>query len=118
MHSLYRSFLHSAAGWSHALRNERAVRCEVVVLAVALPAALLVTADNWRRLFLVGVLVATLAVEFLNTSIEKLADHVRPEIHPEIKIVKDLGSAAVLMMLVLSGLVWLLAVSERIIAAH
>jgi diacylglycerol kinase (ATP) len=118
MERLIRAFRHSAAGWSHALRHEKAVRQEVTVLAAALPVAFLLTPDNWHRLALIGVLLAVLAVEFLNTAIEKLADHVRPEIHPEIRVVKDLGSVAVLMSLTLAGLVWLVALWERFGPAH
>jgi diacylglycerol kinase (ATP) len=116
MDRIARAFFHSAAGWTHALRTEAAVRQEVVVLAAALPAALLLTSDNWKRVALVGVILLTLAIEFLNTAIEALADHVRPEIHPDIKVVKDLGSAAVFMTLVLAGVVWLLAIFERLAA--
>ena len=54
------------------------------------------------------------AVELLNTSIEKLCDHVTPQIHPTIKIVKDMGSAAVLCALLIAGLVWLAALAERL----
>jgi diacylglycerol kinase (ATP) len=116
MDRIARAFFHSAAGWTHALRTEAAVRQEVVVLAAALPAALLMTSDNWKRVALVGVILLTLAVEFINTALEALADHVRPEVHPDIKVVKDLGSAAVFMTLVLAGVVWLLAIFERLVA--
>jgi diacylglycerol kinase (ATP) len=114
MDRIYRAFFNSAAGWRYALRNEKAVRQEVAVLALSLPASFVVTDDNWHRLALVGVLLIVLAVEFVNTAIEKLADHVRPDIHPEIKVVKDLGSAAVFMGLVLAALVWLVAIVERV----
>jgi diacylglycerol kinase (ATP) len=114
MERILAAFRHSAAGWRHALRTEAAVRQEVAVIALALPASMLLTDDNWHRLALVGVLLLVLAVEFLNTAIEKLADHVRPDIHPEIKVVKDLGSVAVLTIIVLAGLVWALALVERI----
>ena len=89
------------------------MRQEVVVLAAAIPAAFWLTEDNWKRLALIGVILIILAIEFLNTAIEALANHVRPEIHPDIKVVKDLGSAAVFMTLVLASVVWLLAGLER-----
>ena len=117
MERILAAFRHSAAGWRHALRTEAAVRQEVAVIALSLPASMLVTPDTWHRLALVGTLLLVLAVEFLNTAIEKLADHVRPDIHPEIKIVKDLGSAAVLTSIALAGMVWLVALVERV-AAH
>lgn len=108
------AFANSLAGLSHALRTERAVRQEAFALALAVPLAFVIGAGLWQRVALVGVVLLVLAAELLNTSIEKLADHVTPEIHPQIKIVKDLGSAAVLCALALAGLVWLAAVAERL----
>jgi len=110
---IIKAFFNSVAGWRHAVASEAAVRQELVVLILALPTAFLLTEDWWKRLALIGVLLIVLAVEFLNTAIEALCDHVRPEIHPQIKIIKDLGSTAVFLSLALAGLTWLLALAER-----
>jgi len=40
---------------------------------------------------------AVLAAEMFNTAIERLADHLHPERHPQIRIVKDCAAAAVLI---------------------
>ncbi|MBM3608576.1 MAG: diacylglycerol kinase, partial [Alphaproteobacteria bacterium] len=68
----------------------------------------------WQRIALIGVMLIILAVELLNTCVEKLCDHVTPERHPQIKAVKDMGSAAVFCALALAGLVWLAALAERL----
>jgi len=49
-----------------------------------------------------------------NTAVEKLADHVTPEEHDEIRRIKDFGSAAVFCALCLAGLVWLAALAVRL----
>jgi len=49
----------------------------------------------------------------LNTAIEKLSDHVTPEHHIQIGIIKDAASAAVFCLLLLAGLVWLAAIAVR-----
>ena len=49
----------------------------------------------------------------LMAGIEALADHVTPERHPQIGLVKDFGSGAVLCTLVLAGLLWGAALVER-----
>ena len=36
----------------------------------------------------------------MNTAVEHLADHLHPEIHPSIRIVKDCAAAAVLVAVV------------------
>ena len=54
------------------------------------------------------------AVELLNTAIEKLADRLTREIDPQIRDVKDMGSAAVLAALLIAGATWLFALAERV----
>ncbi|CAM5769510.1 diacylglycerol kinase [Labrys miyagiensis] len=115
MDRIVKAFFNSAAGLSHAVRHELAVRQEVVVFVVAVPVSLFLTEDWWKRLALIGVLLIVLMVELLNTAIEALSDHVTPDRHPHIRIVKDLGSAAVFMALTLAGLTWLVALVERLV---
>ena len=50
----------------------------------------------------------------MNTAIEKLADRVNLAIDPQIGRVKDMGSAAVGMALLIAGAAWLLALAERL----
>jgi diacylglycerol kinase (ATP) len=60
------------------------------------------------------VVLAVMIVELLNTAIEKLADRVTLEHDPIIGRVKDMGSAAVGLTLLIAALVWLLAIWERL----
>jgi diacylglycerol kinase (ATP) len=108
------AFWNSCAGLSYALRTERAVRQEAVLLVVCVPLAFLVAGGAWQRLLLIGMVVLVISAELLNTCIEKLCDHVTPQLHPQIKAVKDMGSAGVFCVQVLAGVVWLLALAERI----
>jgi len=107
------AFWNSCAGLSYALRTERAVRQEAILLAVSVPLAFLVGYGHWQRLLLIGVVVLVISAELLNTCIEKLCDHVTPQLHPQIKAVKDMGSAGVFCVQALAGIVWLLALVER-----
>jgi diacylglycerol kinase (ATP) len=94
------------------MRTDQALRQELVVLVVAVPAAFLLAAEPWKRLLLIGVLVVLLAIELLNTAIEKLADRVSRESDIEIGTVKDIGSAAVGLGILLAGLTWLVVLAE------
>jgi diacylglycerol kinase (ATP) len=86
-----RAFVATCSGFAAAFRSERSFRQEVFVLAAALPASFALTPDFFRRAELIACLLAVLAVELLNTSIEKLCDHTSPRIDPAIKIVKDMA---------------------------
>jgi diacylglycerol kinase (ATP) len=96
------------------MHSEAAVRQELVVFVLAVPLALVVAQEAWKRLALIGVVVLLLAIELLNTAIEKLSDHVTPTINPQIGKVKDMGSAAVGLALLIAGAVWLVALAERL----
>jgi diacylglycerol kinase (ATP) len=106
MEAILSAFFNSMRGFAFALRSERAVRQEFILLAVAVPVALIISQQIWIRVSLIGVIILTIAIELLNTSIEKLCDHVTPEIHLSIGKIKDLGSAAVFCMIVLTAMVW------------
>lgn len=107
------AFFNSLRGLNWAARHEAAVRQELILLAVGLPLAAWLAKSLWVFVGLIGALLVLLAVELLNTAIEKLADHITPEHHPQIGLVKDLGSAAVFALLALNGLVWGAALWQR-----
>ena len=84
------------AGLGHALRTERSLRTQIIVLiGVALALMILRPAPLWWALVIVCS-TAVIAAELFNTAIERLADPLHPQLHPEIRIVKDCAAAAVL----------------------
>jgi diacylglycerol kinase (ATP) len=58
---------------------------------------------------LIGTVVLVMIVELLNTGIETAIDRIGPEWHALSKRAKDMGSAAVLLSLLLCGGTWLAA---------
>ena len=79
-----------------------------------LPLSFLVARDLWTWVTLIGSLLVVFSIEFLNTALERLCNHVRPEKHDAIRITKDLASAAVFFALVLAGLIWIAAIVARV----
>ncbi len=111
---LWRATLNSRNGMLFAARSERAIREELVALLLAVPAAWLVGATVMRRVELVCAVALVLVVELLNTAIEKLADRLTMDRDPQIGRVKDMGSAAVGVALLMALGFWLFAIVERI----
>ena len=109
-----RATINTWQGLRAAARSEAAFREELVALALAVPLAFVVAGEAWKRFFLIGVVVFLLIIELLNTAIEKLADRVSLAIDPQIGRVKDMGSAAVGLALLMAVTVWLLALAERL----
>ena len=84
-------------GISHGLRSEHSLRAQVgALVAVLIALAVLRPAPIWWALVLLAS-STVLAAELFNTALERLADHLHPEVHPEIRIVKDCAAAAVLI---------------------
>jgi diacylglycerol kinase (ATP) len=114
MDRLLRATVNTWNGLIAAARSEEAFRQEIVLLVLAVPLAFLVTESAWKRLALIAVVLLLMAVELLNTAIEKLSDRVSREIDPQIGRVKDMGSAAVGLTILIVGFAWLLALAERL----
>jgi diacylglycerol kinase (ATP) len=95
-------------------QSEAAFRQELALLAVGVPLAFFLTSDVGERFALIGVIVFILIVELLNTAIEKLSDRVTRNDDPDIKQVKDMGSAAIGLSLLTAGVVWLWIAVERL----
>jgi diacylglycerol kinase (ATP) len=114
MQRIWRATLNTVNGLRAAASSEAAFRQELIALAAAVPLALVIATSLWTALALIGAVLAVMIVELLNTAIEKLADRVTLEHDPIIGRVKDMGSAAVGLTLLLAGAVWLLAIADRV----
>lgn len=87
----------ACAGLVHGLRSERSLRVQFsVLLMVIVMLAIIRPAPMWWAMVILAS-SAVLAAELFNTAIERLADHLHPDLHPEIRIVKDCAAAAVLL---------------------
>ncbi len=98
------------AGW-----GEPAFRLEATAALVMVPAAFWL-GRGWVEIsVLVAVVVLVLTTELLNTGIEAAIDRMGPEWHALSKRAKDVGSAAVLLNLLLCAGVWAAALWTRLI---
>ena len=113
MERLLRATINTWHGLRYALSSEAAFRQELIVLLLAVPLAFIVATDTWKRFLLIGVVVFVMVVELLNTAIEKLADRLTLDRDPQIGRVKDMGSAAVGVALLMGATFWVFALAER-----
>jgi diacylglycerol kinase (ATP) len=96
------------AGW-----GETAFRQEAIASILLVPAAFWL-GRNWvETALLAGTVLIVMIVELLNTGIETAIDRIGPEWHALSKRAKDMGSAAVLLSLLLCGGVWAAALLQR-----
>jgi diacylglycerol kinase (ATP) len=105
---IIQALFNSLAGLGDAWRHESAFRQEILLSAVLLPVALAVPVTGPERALLVATVLLVLVVELLNSSVEAAIDRISLDRHQLSKRAKDLGSAAVLVTLVLLASVWAL----------
>jgi len=107
------AFWNSLGGLQEGLSTESAIKQEVAIACLLLPVSFFIARDVWTWVALVGSLLFVLSIEFLNTAIERLCNHIQPERHEAIRITKDLASAGVFFSLVLGALIWVAALWSR-----
>lgn len=96
------------AGW-----NEKAFRTEAMLAMALLPLALWLGQSWLERMFLVATMVLVLVTELLNSAVEAAIDRIGPEWHALSKNAKDMGSAAVLLSLLLCSAAFISAFYAR-----
>jgi diacylglycerol kinase (ATP) len=108
LHALRYSLAGLQAGW-----REPAFRQETLAAVVLVPAAFWL-GQHWLEIaILIATVVLVMVVELLNTGIETTIDRIGPEWHALSKRAKDMGSAAVLLSLLLCAGMWLAALWHR-----
>ncbi|MET4799645.1 diacylglycerol kinase [Bradyrhizobium sp. LB11.1] len=111
---IWKATINSRNGLAFAFSSEQAVREEIFALLVSLPFAWFIGTTATRAVELVCAVAFVLVVELLNTAIEKLADRLTMDHDKQIGRVKDMGSAAVGVALLMSAAFWILAIIERL----
>jgi diacylglycerol kinase (ATP) len=96
------------AGW-----GETAFRQEALAALVMIPGAFWLGQTWVEAALLAASVVLVMVVELLNTGIETAIDRIGPEWHDLSKRAKDMGSAAVLLSLLLCAGIWAAALWAR-----
>ena len=103
---------YSLAGIGATLKHEMAFRIEVAACFVLLPAVLFIPVGLLFKALVVSSMLLVLMVELLNSALEWVVDYISLERHPFAKKAKDMGSGAVMIALINSGLFWGLLIIE------
>lgn len=97
---------YSYQGLMAAVKNEAAFREELILSVILMPVALWVDVSQVERILMIGSLALVLVVELLNSAVEAVVDRIGSEHHELAGRAKDMGSAAVLICLMLAFYIW------------
>lgn len=92
------------AAWQH----EAAFRQEAVTGLIAIAIACSLEVDAITRVLLIGSVMLVIIVEILNSAIESVVDRIGSEFHALSGRAKDMGSAAVLLTILLAVFIWVM----------
>jgi len=95
---------------------EKAFRQEAVGSVVLIPLSFYIGHTWLETALLAGSVILVMVVELLNTGIESAIDRIGPEWHMLAKRAKDMGSAAVLLSLLLCMAIWAAAIHAHFFA--
>jgi diacylglycerol kinase (ATP) len=97
----------SWCGIVYAFQEESAFRQELTLLIVLAPIAFFLPINPLEKCGLIASLIMVLVVELLNSSVEAAIDRISFEHHDLSKRAKDFGSAAVMLTLIITALLWI-----------
>ena len=104
---------YSWLGLKAAYKHESAFRQELWLAVVLVPLGLFLGEDWMDRAALVCSVLFVLVVELLNSGIEAVVDRIGDEPHKLSGRAKDMGSAAVLIALIITAVIWTAVLVEH-----
>lgn len=103
---IIRAVKFSAQGFRSAWINEAAFRQELLLVIVLIPTAVWLGRSIVEQAMLIAVCLLVLIVELLNSAIEAVIDRIGSEQHELSGRAKDMGSAAVFVVITIVVVVW------------
>ncbi|MEO7432037.1 MAG: diacylglycerol kinase [Dokdonella sp.] len=110
---IWRAFNWSMMGLRAAWRHEASFRLEAYLVLVLFPLGLWTGRGPVEKALLCGSLILVLSMELANSAVEAIVDKVSPEFHELAGRAKDMGSAAVLLLMANVALCWGLVLCSR-----
>ncbi|MET0548232.1 MAG: diacylglycerol kinase [Xanthomonas sp.] len=112
---MFQATVWSCQGLRAAWLHESSFRLEVCLFLILAPLALWLGQGPVQQVLMIGSLLLVLAVELLNSAIEAVIERYGPEHHELAGRAKDMGSAAVFVMLANVVLCWGLILLPRLL---
>ena len=115
MQKVTKSFFYAFQGIISAVRAERNLKIHVCMTVIVLLISLWLTLSAVEWLFILMAICGVIALELLNTAIERVVDLVTEEYHPLAKQAKDIAAGAVLVYAFLSVVIGLIIFLPKLV---
>jgi diacylglycerol kinase len=101
-------------GLIYGIKHDKSIQIHVVLALIASAVAFILNLSVIEWAIWLICIALVLGFEYLNSSLEQILDYVQPSFHPLIKISKDLAAASVLIMSILSLMIAILFIVNRL----
>ena len=109
------SFRYAYQGIMYLLKQEHNARIHVTAGVFTIILGMILKLQAWEWVAVVLMVTLVIIVETINTAIENLCDFISQDRSQEIKIIKDLGAAAVLISALMAGVTGLIIYTPKLI---
>ena len=103
-----RSFKYAAQGIASAVKREQNIRFHLIAGLIVIAAAFFTGLSDTEWLIVIVLIGGMIALELVNSAIERVVDLASPDIHPLAKEAKDIAAGAVLVFAAASAIIGLL----------
>lgn len=104
-HSRLKSFSYAVAGIRHFFRTETNAKIHLAITCLVIIACIYFQINSVEWIAVCFSIALVWVAEMINTAIEKSMDLISLEVHPQIKIIKDIAAGAVLVASVCAAIV-------------
>lgn len=102
----YKAFKNSWMGIKYAYNSEWTFRCELIILLIAIPLAIIITHNHLERILMISSIILIPTMELFNTAIEATVNRISPEYHELSGAAKDIASAGMLFAIINAIIIW------------
>ncbi|MFT6791258.1 MAG: diacylglycerol kinase (ATP) [Cellvibrionaceae bacterium] len=104
---LFKATGYSIAGLKSTYQHEQAFRLEIYIFVIVTPLAIWLSQTALELVLLMGSWLFVMIVELINSAIEAIVDRIGVEKNELSGRAKDIGSAAVMVSVLLSLSIWI-----------
>ncbi len=98
MKRFLRSLTHAARGILYTIRNERNFQVEIIATSMLLVCMFWLPLTRVEDGILILAAALVLAMELMNTAVERVMDILKPRVHPYARVVKDVTAGGVFVV--------------------
>lgn len=109
------AFTYALAGIGYVIHKERNFKIQFFVALLVIAAAFWLHVNTYEWALLILCMVMVLALEMMNSAIEKVCNLLHPEKHPQIKIIKDVAAGAVLIAAIGAAIIGIIILLPKLL---